>query len=261
MSQIIQHTEASHYYWPDGRPCYEVEMKSKPGEYRSTTLADARKLGLIPSVTTKLSILDNPFLDSWRVEQAIIAALTLPTSDGESIDDRARRIAEDSSKQVADAMKLGTLIHTAAENYVLRREVTNDPTIRHLFEPFRQWWDSECIETIYSEKSVVHHGEGYAGRVDCKARLKSYGVAIIDFKTRKPSSKGKFQVYDKDILQLSAYREADALSLPKADTCLSILINSQEPGVHIHQWSQEEIQHGWECFQLISKLWAKMKKF
>ena len=91
--------------------------------------------------------------------------------------------------------------------------------------------------------------------------FRSYGLAIWDIKTRKPSSKGKFQVYDKDILQLAAYREADALTLPKADTCLSILINSQEPGLHIHQWSQEDIAHNWEAFQLISKLWAKMKKF
>lgn len=261
MTKIVQHVEASHYYWPDGTPCYEVEMKSKPGEYRPATLADARKLGLIPSVTTKLQLLDNPYIDSWRVEQAIIAAITLPSIPGESMDDRARRIAEDASSQVGDAMKLGTLIHTVAENYILRREECKDPTISHLFEPFRQWWDSECSELIYSEKSVVHHAEGYAGRVDCKAKLKSYGLAILDFKTRKPSAKGKFSVYDKDILQLAAYREADALTLPKADTCLSVLINSGESGIHIHQWTDEEIAHGWECFHLVSKLWHKMKKF
>lgn len=261
MSQIVTHTEASHYYWPDGRPCYEVEMKSKKGEMRSTTLADARKLGLIPSVTTYLSLLSKPFLTSWKIEQAIMAALTLPAIDGESIDDRARRIVRDADQQADDARKLGTLIHSAIEDYVLRHEVTQDPTIKHLFYPFKEWWDANCVELVYSEKSVVHHQIGYAGRVDCKAKLKGIGLAMIDFKSRKPTAKGAFATYDDDAMQLSAYREADSLVLPRADTCVSFLINSQEPGIHIHQWSEDDLTHAWECFKGVCHLWQKMKKF
>ena len=42
--------ESSHWYWPDGRTCYEVERADGKG-MRAATLRDARKLGLYPGVT------------------------------------------------------------------------------------------------------------------------------------------------------------------------------------------------------------------
>ena len=68
----------------DGVPLHTV--LSAKGEPRPTTLRDARKLGLLPSVTNILSILSKPELTSWLQEQAVMAALTLPRIAGETED-------------------------------------------------------------------------------------------------------------------------------------------------------------------------------
>jgi hypothetical protein len=38
--------------------------------------------GLYPSVTSVLGIMDKPQLTSWKIEQAIMASLTLPKEEG-----------------------------------------------------------------------------------------------------------------------------------------------------------------------------------
>ena len=62
---------------------HQVEMKTKPGQMRPTTVRDAKQLGLFPSVTSIIKILSRPQLESWKQEQAVLAALTLPRKDGE----------------------------------------------------------------------------------------------------------------------------------------------------------------------------------
>ena len=47
--------DTGHWYTKDGAPAYTVEGKTG---VRNTTLRDARKLGLIPSVTTIISIME-----------------------------------------------------------------------------------------------------------------------------------------------------------------------------------------------------------
>jgi hypothetical protein len=52
---------------------------------RPTTLRDARKLGLLPSVTNVLGVINKPELVEWKMTQAVLAALTLPRRDGEDL--------------------------------------------------------------------------------------------------------------------------------------------------------------------------------
>jgi hypothetical protein len=55
---------SSHWYSLDGKPCHTVPNKDGDGT-RTTTLRDARKLQLLPSVTTIIGILDKPQLTKW----------------------------------------------------------------------------------------------------------------------------------------------------------------------------------------------------
>ena len=57
-------------------------VPSAKGEARATTLRDARKLGLLPSVTNVLGVINKPELVEWKMTQAVLAALTLPRRDG-----------------------------------------------------------------------------------------------------------------------------------------------------------------------------------
>src|SRR3982750_1919915 len=100
--KLIEREPASHWYLPDGTPFYEVEKKDGSGK-RPATLADARKAGALPSVTNVLGVLAKPGLDAWRIEQGIVAALTLPRRADEPLDAFAHRVVGDMGEQVEKA--------------------------------------------------------------------------------------------------------------------------------------------------------------
>src|SRR5690606_5641932 len=105
--------ESGHWYDRNGRPCYQ--QTTGKGGVRATDLRDGRKLGLVPSVTTVLSVLAKPALETWKVKQGILAALTLPRNPYESDDAYLARVLEDSREQAKAAAEEGTRIHDACE--------------------------------------------------------------------------------------------------------------------------------------------------
>ena len=102
-------SEQGHWYTKDGEPCYEVEAAK--GGMRATTLRDARKMDLVPSVTTILKVMSNQGLNVWLKNNLLMAAATLPRLDGESADDWIKRVEADSKEQSQAAASLGTSIH------------------------------------------------------------------------------------------------------------------------------------------------------
>jgi len=252
----------SHWYFRDGLPCHEVPMKSKPGEMRSTTVADARKLNLLPSPTNIIGVIDRPELNAWRESQAVLAALTLPRNPMEGDDDFADRVVQDAKSQVRDAADKGQKIHAAIENYLCYDSIQADDSIRELFMPFVEWADENIEEVIVAEQTLV--GPNYAGRVDLKAVLKGVGPAIIDFKSRKPY-KSKFSAYISDGLQLSAYQMADAYqsSIQEPETQrVSIFINSMEAQKpHVHLWPREDDAPSFKAFQAAFEIWQYQKNY
>jgi len=127
--------------------------------------------------------------------------------------------------------------------------------------PFIDWWKDNCVELHYSEKIVVNHEMGYAGKLDCKANIKGHGTCIIDFKCRNPSKEGTIRVYDEDGYQLSAYMEADAIMCQRATKCLSILLSSAEPKMQIHEWDGAKLEHSYLVFTKITELWRLLKNY
>src|SRR5262252_4924511 len=101
--------ESAHWYRRDGEPLHSV-LSSK-GELRPTTLRDARKLGLLPSVTNVLGVIHKPELVEWKVTQAVLAALTLPRGQGEELGVFAKRVVEDAQSQVRGAAEFGKAFH------------------------------------------------------------------------------------------------------------------------------------------------------
>ena len=210
------------------------------------TLADARKVLAYPSVTNVLGVLAKPGLDAWKIEQGIMAALTLPRLADEPLDVFARRVVGDMGEQVEKAADLGSAIHNACEVYARNKEAPADAKLLSLFEPWRLWFD-ENVERIGSiEQTYVHHEHGYAGRVDMVARLRGIGWAVVDFKTQKVkrSAKGEAKptFYETWPLQLAAYREAVLVSGAKHVVGLvSVVIDSVQPGpVHVRVWDDSE---------------------
>jgi len=86
--------ESGHWYTRNGEPMYQIEGAN--GKIRNTTLRDARKHNLVPSVTTILNVAAKPGLDNWKLQQVLLAALTLPRNEGEPEGAYIDRIISDS---------------------------------------------------------------------------------------------------------------------------------------------------------------------
>jgi hypothetical protein len=260
---LVSAQSSSHWYHRDGTSCHQVPMASKPGQMRNTTLADARKLSLLPSITNYLGILDKPMLSAWRVEQGILAALTLPRLEHELDDEFAKRVVTDSESQVTQAANRGTAIHNILENYLLGLPIDPNQEFLHLVIPTIEWLSQNVKLCHYTEKTVVH--PRFAGRLDMKADIAGIGLAVIDFKTRKKGKDGKFAVYPENGLQLSAYLEADKLGTDAAYHAtdrISIIIGSEEAEApHIHVWDRSEHDATYNAFLSITEVWSFLKKY
>jgi hypothetical protein len=92
-------------------------VKAKDGTDRPTTLRDARKLNLVPSVTTIMSVAAKPGLEAWKMNQMMMAALTLPRAPDEPEADFIDRIQKDAKEQAKMAAERGTAIHEALEKF------------------------------------------------------------------------------------------------------------------------------------------------
>mgnify|MGYP001470801906 CR=1 FL=1 len=75
---VIHAPESIRFYWPDGRPAFEVPSADGKKQIKPD-IRHARKNGLVPSVTTVLKTVrtDNR-LEKWEVEQHLLVAFEMP---------------------------------------------------------------------------------------------------------------------------------------------------------------------------------------
>lgn len=237
----------SRWYYPDGRPCHTVLKKD--GEPRKANLADARKLGLIPSVTTILKVLAKPGLEGWKISQAIVSALTLPRDPAEDLLAFAERVAKDSQEEGLSAAKKGTNIHRVLEILVQTGQTTPGGEIYQ--KPLQDWMRNR--RAFNPECEIVVVGDGYAGRMDLRFRS-GETVCYADFKTQDVK-KGKPNIYDEYAMQLSAYSQGDLDAKH-----ISIIVDRTTGELFEKEYSKSEIQDAWEMFQACKKIWYLKNK-
>lgn len=195
--------DGSHYYYPTGEPCYEVPYADPKRGNRPTTLADARKLGLLPSVTTILRSLHKQALVDWLVEQACLAVLTSPRKEGEELDAFVQRVlhVERVQDQESEAAKdRGTLIHKAMEAAFLGQKFDDE-----LGPWFLPAFDEICKRGVVVEVEQIVVGQGYAGKIDA-IMDNEHEIWLWDWKTTKKLPKG--DAWPEHRLQLAAYAKA-----------------------------------------------------
>lgn len=254
QSRLVQTDQSGHWYTEDGESAHVIIGKN--GNERNTTVADARKLGLLPSVTSVLGIMDKPQLTSWRISVTIESALTLPKRDDESLDEYARRVVEDSKEQTRKAAEHGTRMHEQAENILMGRATCKDEDLQPYIKTFKKWAGANIEKTYWCEKALV--GAGYAGRCDAYVRLKGIGDAIIDLKNRKVNPKYD-PFYDTDCAQLWAYRAAS--ENPKC-ACVSVVLASNDATkLTTRVWDEDELYQAGIAFCAMQKVWAWVKGY
>ncbi len=242
-------------------PCYEVPLKSGLG-MKAVTLREARVLGLLPSVTNVLSILNKPLLNDWRVEQGIMAALTLPRLDGEPMDAFAKRVVTDMDTQRNTALDFGVEIHRAIEAELTQAHFIAPPAIEPFLASVRDWLRTRVLEIHGAELCVADPVLGYGGKLDLDCTLSGVGRAIVDFKSQrvrcKPSGEPNPSFWDDWPIQLSGYGQCRVGQDGKLPALVSVVIDSGTPGpVHTKVW--EDTDTHWNAFVHTLMLWQHFK--
>ena len=239
--------DSGHWYTKEGTPAYTTIGKT--GE-RATTLRDARKEGLLPSVTTIINLMSKAGLDTWKQQQVLLAALTLPREPNEPEQDWLKRVMQDSRATGREAAERGTAIHNIIQGYFEQMYLPEKPAY---LEAIDSTLKSAFGHQLWlSEKSFGHH-LGYGGKCDLMAKpINGQGSGyVVDFKT-KDTDLDKVDIYFEHELQLAAYREG--LNLPNA-RCAILFVNGTTNQVKLVEIEEAQLQKSWECFQHLLRVY------
>jgi len=233
---------------------------------RPTTLRDARKLGLLPSVTNILGVIHKPELADWKMTQAVLAALTLPRKEGEGEDEFVKRVVLDAQGQSQTAMSFGTALHRGAERVALSLEVDPADPVAPWLGHFRDWFQANCVRLVWTERVLVNLELGYAGTADLLIEHAAHGLTLVDLKTQHIRGRSGPATYRTWGYQLAAYRKALPLSpgygATGKVTCMNLIMNSHEPHPAIEApWSEAHVERNWKGFAAALELWRIEKDY
>jgi len=245
---VARAAESNHWYGKDGKPAYSVIGAN--GKERSTTLRDARKMNLVPSVTTIIKSAASPGLEVWKLNQMMLAALTLPRVENEPEEEFISRIQRDSKEHAKMAAERGTAVHTAVES--MYSGVMHAEFVDHQAGVYREIEKEFGVTEFQPEKAFAHE-LGFGGKLDLFTPKYQDRGLVIDIKTKEFGDPSKVVGYDEHVMQLAAYRVG--VDLPNAD-CANVFVSITVPGlVVINKWSQQDLARGWSMFQGLLSYW------
>ena len=242
-------SESGHWYTQEGDPMYTIVGAN--GVERNTTLRDAKSLGLVPSVTTIIGMIAKPFLENWKIDQALKSAIALEKDEDESDEEFFYRCKQDSKKIGLQAAKSGTKIHAQIEKGFLGKSKNKTYKVIQDFLdetfPNEEWFaeDSFCAS------------QGYGGKID----LYSKSGIFVDFKTKvniKDKDPAKL-VYDDHAMQLSAYAQGFNYDEPER---VSIFVDREDPKfISCHIWDKDTHTKHLSMFNSILTYWKLVKNY
>ncbi len=264
-------SEQSHWYQREtGVAVYEVPMTSKEG-MRRTSLKDARKLDLVPSVTSVLKVMAAPGLEIWKAGELLKAALTLPIRQGEVLDDYAKRVIEDSKAEGIAAASRGKQLHTAIEDYI-RGNIALE-------------WKEHLIlldKTLMQHGIDIHAGQPehsfsqqidgnwYGGKIDYHTQtFPGPGNRIVlDFKSKDKIEPKKQLVYDEHSMQIAAYGYGlfGVVTTNKAWKWeafrgMNVFVGVSDCEVRVIEHTPEDLEHAFELFRNMLDFWTRKNRF
>jgi hypothetical protein len=234
---------------------------------RPTNFRDAKRLGLVPSVSGIKSIFSKPGLEKWKIKQVALASMRLTRKGEETESYFADRIIEEAFKQVDDAANLGTSIHREIERFFTHdwnKPFEPDPKLAVYVSPVVNWMISKDIHVENPEAIVVNMAHGYAGTSDCPFRWKNgAGIGVIDYKSRKTKPGKPCEPYDGEAMQIAAY--AAAYWKEENLKCCwgaNVYISTTEPGrVDLVMYRPEMLVAEFEVFKLCCAIWRHLHQW
>jgi hypothetical protein len=248
-------SESGHWYDREGNPAYSVIGKN--GNLRGTTLRDARTLNLCPSVTTIIGVAAKPGLDTWKQQQVLLSALTLPRQEGEPEQSWLERVMMDSKQTGRVAADRGTAIHATIQAFF---EGALIPEAMPMCRPVEEAIKAHFGEQLWLPELSFAHFLGFGGKSDLTAKANHQFEGIsIDIKTKETEDISKVDVYPEHGMQLAAYRQG--FNMPKA-RCANVFVGykmvngvTQFTGVKVVEHDPDDVDRYWLMFTKLLEFW------
>lgn len=268
-------SESGHWYDRQGNLIEQIQYRDwkkrkadgRP-EYRDVTLADAKKLILAPGITSVLFECHKPQLERWKIEQAVMAALTFPRPPGMSEPDYLSALNEDMNAQSKAAREAGTAIHGAVERNYLGKPY--DEQYRPQVEATVAAVDDCCGLQAWQAEESFAADEGYGTKIDLccppwgASADDKYKGWVLNFKTKdgtqeKLDAMARGKPYDEYCMQQAAERRAFGWWHAR---CALVLISRTHPGaVAVQEIPEPELQRGWEMFLDLLSFWQHKRGY
>jgi hypothetical protein len=230
----VSNNSGTHWYDSSGKLIKEVHdstgTKLIPPDVRH-----ARKLKLYPSVTGITRLFPKENLASWINGKFILAARTQPWPPEMSEDEFIKSVTESAYEESNEAADVGSKIHDAIRDYLLKTDGCDD-NIKILLVPVFLWINQNVIEVIHVEHSFCNTVLGFAGQIDCVCILKDGRHAILDWKTQSKEV-SKLKPWPDWPLQLCAYSRG--IGKPEA-ALINVVVSTKEPGILVKEWDEKD---------------------
>jgi len=257
-----------HWYDKDGNACHSqitASGKNKGGE-RPTTIRDARKLGLVPSVTTILDLLSADGLTTWKIQNALRHAYRLVTDQTAFMFDEDGFV-EFASQQLAEQSEgyanQGTAIHGAVEASLTGQDVSADfaQHISAFNECMKELAKGETLFLLGAERrfAVTDEEFGYGGSMDQHWNIGGREW-VTDLKCKQTTPGKPIYLSDNYPIQLAAYAYAMWRKHAKVEDPMpriaNVLLSATEPGrVQLVIYSEDEQRKALQLFRMLREVW------
>ena len=241
--------ESGHWYNKAGDPVYEVP-KAKGNGMRPTNIRDARKLDLVPSVTLILKEMAKPGLEAWKLQQLLLASMTLSRDPQESEEAYVKRVMEDSRATAEAARERGTILHGAIEQHI-RGETVSPEWVEHCDAIANTLSKGYGIDILKAEAEKTFATTSYGGKIDAHHMEDCW---LVDFKSKDVLDLKKKLAYPEHSMQLSAYSRGLNLPLDKV-RAFSVFIGVNDCQVAVHEWDYPTLKKSLKMFLSVLDYW------
>ncbi len=244
-------SQAGHWYRQDGSPCYQVPCSDPRKGMRDTTLTDARKFDLVPSVTKIIRCAAAIGLETWKQNQILDSALTLPMLPGELADAYKMRVIMDAEETGKKARERGTELHAAIESVIQTGECFDLPQWKDhcvcIVETMKQYGIDLLDMQAKAEHSFAR--DGYGGKIDWHDDM-----LLLDFKSKYRIDKVK--PYDEHLMQCAAY--AYGVGVKRAG---NVFIGVEDKQVRVFMYEPEQLTEAFGMFTCLLSFWQRRHRF
>ena len=230
-----------HWYDKEGSPKH---FEGKDG--KGTTLREARKLNLYPSVTTIGQIKYKFGLEKWKIETVCKYALT------QGIDKEVYVVVNEAFEELDKQAQDGTDIHDILEKFQnnMYMDSEHEPMCAAVMECIEEHTGMDFFDDFTTETRFCDTEHGFAGMCDLHNEH-----WIIDYKS-KDTVDDKTKGWKEQAEQLAAY--AHGLGYPNARLA-NLFISRENPTQVV--WYEHKDEWAWERFRHALMLWQVENKY